>query len=672
MRSYLAGRIATTALLVAGTAAAVGMGATIAASPAGAAAGQVYGGSATGNLVGVTAVTVPGTFQAANVQVGPTTAQAASAGGLSAAPGKNSYAHATNLNADLISGKIPIDNLLVQATQSAPPDNPTPNTAKLASVPADPLLNATVATALASARWAGPDSCVPVGLDIAHGTSTVATANVLTGTPAGAAVVSLVNGSGGPVTSDSSVQMINVPGQTGNGLESIQADQLTGIVLFKGSANELTINVLAPPKITAVATGAPGGASVTYTEPILQVIQGGKVLGTLDAATAHTSLTIPGLATLSLGTLTKTVAADGTSASGSANLLNVQIGVAPLPLSVATVTVAGGSVAASVPKGGVLCPNPLGESHKDSSTTAVAPGQSFNYTISVPNRSICVLDPVTVTDTITAPPGTTVTSTPKGTPSSSNPLALTWNIGPLQPNQTTNITLVINVPPDAPSGFVFSDQGTVSGTCQGAPAGTPPFTQPISFNGPTVFTPGLNGCHLNESNKAADHLQVFPGETFNYYIHVLNDGNQACSNVTVSDPLGSGVSFVSASNGGSNSGGTVTWTIPSVGPGQSVTLTLEVQANPSDTAGMTLPDHATITATEQPGGVPVSTNGPTVTSTSVLAPASPASPGNALGNGSGNGTLPRTGGQPLAPYGLGLLIAGAVALGWRRRTHPRT
>jgi len=683
MRSHLASRLAASALLLFGMATAVGTGATIAASPAGAATGTgTYGGSATGDLVGLTAVTDPGVFQAANVQVGPTTAQAASAANLAAAPGKNSYAHATNLNADLINGNIPINNLLVQATQSAPPDNPTPATAKLASVPADPLLNATVATALASARWAGADQCVAVGTDIAHGTSTAATANVLTGTPAGAAVVSLVNGSGGPVTSDSSVQLINVPGHTGEGLESIQASQLTGIVLFKGSPNELTINVLAPPKITAIATGQPGGASVTYTEPILQVIQGGKVLGTLDAATADTTITIPAIATLTLGTLTKSVAANGTSASGSANLLSVQIGTSPLPLNVATLTIAGGSVAALVPVGGVNCPppvNPIGESHKDLSATVVAPGQSFTYTITVPNHGNCVLDPVTVTDTISGqggapvPTGTTVQSTPAGTPSSSNPFSFTWNIGPLQPNQTTNITMVVTVPAGAPNGFEFLDSGNVSALCQGAAPGTPPFTQPIGFNGPTVFAPSLQACHLDDSNKATDHLQVVPGETFNYYIHVFNDGAQSCSNVTVSDPLGSGVTFVSASNGGKESGGTVTWSLGTIAPGQSLTLSLEVKANPSDTVGMTLPNHATITSTEEANGVPVSTPGPTVTGSSVLAPPNPASPsGAALGSQTGPGTLPRTGGQPLAPYGLGLLVAGAVALGWRRRTHLHT
>jgi uncharacterized repeat protein (TIGR01451 family) len=640
-----------------------------AAAPAGAATLGPYSGAASGNLVGLTALTIPGTLQAAAVALAPTTAQVSSTANLAAATGKDSYARADNLDASLISGSVNLDNLVVEADQSAPPDNPTAATKTLASVPADPLADATLTTATASARWLGADTCVPLGTDIAHGTSTAATANLVTGTPLGSAVVSVVNSAGGPVTSDSSVKLVAVPDQDNEGLQSTQLDQITSIVLFKGTAEEVDINVAAPPMITATATGFPGGASVTYTEPILTVVEGGKTLGTLNAATSQTTLTIPDLATLSLGTLTKTLAANGTSASGSADLLNIQIGVATI--NVANLTVAGGSVAAAVPVGGLPCTNPLGEAHKDSSTTAVAPGQSFTYTITVPNRGVCPLVDVVATDTITAPAGTQVSSVPPPSSVSGGGLTLTYDIGTLAPNATVNIPITIVAPPGTPAGYVFSDAGTVSGMCNNEPPGTPPYTQPISFTGPTTFVPAEPDCHLDQSNKASDHLQVVPGETFNYYVHVLNDGTSECTNVVVTDPLGPGVTFVSATDGGTASGGTVTWTIPTMASGASETLTVEVEANPSDKTGTTLPDTATIRSTQEPNGIPVSTPGPTVTGLSVLAPpnpASPASPDAVVASP----TLPFTGGQPLAPWGLGLLIAGAVAWAWRRRSGMTT
>jgi hypothetical protein len=47
--------------------------------------------------------------------------------------------------------------------------------------------------------------------------------------------------------------------------------ELSSIILFKGTANQLDIDVVAPPVVTATATGVRGGASVTYDEPILTV-----------------------------------------------------------------------------------------------------------------------------------------------------------------------------------------------------------------------------------------------------------------------------------------------------------------------------------------------------------------------------------------------------------------
>lgn len=673
MRSHLVGRLAATAALLMGTATAVGAGAALAtASPAGAQTGA-YGGSASGNLVAASAITIPGTLNVANVAVGPSTAQVSSSAALTAAPGENSYARAANLDAQLISGTIPLNNLLVEAKQSAPPDNPTGVTKTLLSVPADPLVHADVATAFANARWLGADQCLPVGSDIAHSTSSLANASVLTNTTVlGSAAVSLNNSSGGPVTSDSTVGLIAVPGQNGEGVRSTQNDQLTGIVLFKGSPQELTVNVLAPPHIAATATGQPGGASVDYTEPILQILQGGKVIGTLDAKTANTSLTVPGIATLSLGKLTQTLAPDGTSATGSASLLTVAVGIAPLPLNVATIAIAPSSVTATVPAGGVICTNPLGESHKDATASVVAPGQTFNYTVTVPNRGSCTLDPVSVTDTVTAPAGTTIVgSVPPAT--TTNGLTLTYSdIGPLAPNQTVNIQITVMAPTNMANGAQFSNAGTVTGVCQGSPAGTPPFTQQISYTGPQGFTPASSGCHLDDSNKATDHLQVTPGESFDYYIHVFNDGTSDCHSVVVTDPLGGGVTFVSATNGGALSGNTVTWNIPTVASGASVTLAVTVTANASDAVGTTLPDTATINSPDEGHPVNVATGGPTVSTISVLAPPNPATPASGNTNsGASNGptqTLPTTGGHPLAPYGLGLLVAGFAAWGWRRRS----
>jgi uncharacterized repeat protein (TIGR01451 family) len=665
MRSHLAGRVSTSLALLVAAAATVVMttpAANAATAPVTIGAGG-YGGYANGNIVAVTAVNIPGTLQAANVAVAPASTGVSSTGGIAAAPGKNSYARAANLDASLLNGNIPLNNLIVEAKQTAPPDNPTGVSKTLLSVPADPLLNATVADASANARWLGAQ-CVPVGTDIAKSTSSVATANVLPNSPI---TVSVVNAAGGPVTSNSAIGLVDVVGSANKGMAATQTDQITGVVLFKGTANELTINVLAPPQIVAVATGQPTGSKVTYTEPILQVLQGKTVLGTLDAKSANTSITIPGLVTLSLGKLTSSVAKDGTSASGSASLLDVAIGIAPLPLNVATLSIAPSEVLAKVPTGGVFCPpntNPLEEAHKDASSADVAAGQQFTYTVTVPNRGTCTLVNVHVVDTITGPAGTTVvSSTPPA--STTSGLTLTYNdIGPLAPNETKNLQILVQAPTSLADGAQFHNHADITAVCQGSAPGTTPFSKSIDINAPKGFVPGFNGCHLDDSNKTADHIKVFDGETFNYYIHVFNDGNKPCSGVTITDAVPANTSFVSATDGGTLSGGVVTWNIGDLGPGGSHTVVLTVKVDNAVPTGATLPDVAHISSPSEPHGITVSTTGPTVTGISVLN-------GPFLPSAGGTGSLPVTGGvnSRFAPLGLGLLVSAFAAWGWRRRAH---
>ena len=52
---------------------------------------------------------------------------------------------------------------------------------------------------------------------------------------------------------------------------------------------------------------------------------------------------------------------------------------------------------------------------------------------------------------------------------------------------------------------------------------------------------------------------VSPNGSITYTLNVVNNGPSAAAAVVVTDVLPAGVSFVSASNGGSNVAGTVTW-----------------------------------------------------------------------------------------------------------------
>jgi len=635
---------------------------------------SAYQGTATADLVTADALDAPGTFDLANAQVAPANSAVDSGGGLTSGSttGLSSTAHATNLNVNLLSGAIPLDNLLVQANQTAPPDNAKPATDTLLSLPANPLLDATVASASAHARFI-PGQCVPAGTPISDSSSFVADASLLNGViPGGSAKSSLLsvdNAQGATVSSHTTDQLVTVSGQSTDGLESSAETQLTGVTLLSGTPNALTINVVAPDEISASATGTPGGAKVTYQEPILDVVQGGKDLGSLDAANPSMSigpLSGPGglnlgIISLSIGSPTNvTQSSDGTHASGGISLLHVSVPAValgspiPLPAGVPTVLdleVSPLTASATVPSGGVSCPstsggsNPLSELHKDLSSSVVSPGGSFNYIVAVPNRGTCTLTAVNVVDTVSGPSGSTISAT-SPTATSVSGLSATWNdIGPIAPNQTKDLLLTVTAPSSLANGALYSNDVTVSAVCNGSPV-----SNTASISGPTGVVAPTGSCNLAGSDKAASHLQVTPGETFDYYIHVLNAGATPCAGTTVTDTLGPNVTFVSCTGECTNSGGTLSWNVGSLGPDQSETLAVTVSSSSKsgpDPTGTTLPDQATVNATGIPS-VTVQTPGPTVSGTSQLAPPSPATPPTATSPASGS-TGP--GGTPTSSSG---------------------
>lgn len=389
------------------------------------------------------------------------------------------------------------------------------------------------------------------------------------------------------------------------------------------------------------------------------------LLTTLNALQPVVRLSIP---------VQKTAAADGTSASVQASLLRVEIlppaavgALEPLadvlnqilgalgadldgPLLQLDLGPLGASVVA--PAGGITCgepDNPLRELNKHASALEVAPGGTFEYNIAVPNRGPCALTDVTVTDVVTGPNGFEITGVePQGTIDGGR---VSWDIGELAVNETVNLTISIRVPADAPDGATFDDVVTASGNCDGRPVTEDDRVDDI----PVVKDDFTGECNVQFSNKDASHIQVFPGETFSYYVHAFNAGAQPCTNVRIVDDLDDRVSFVSCNKSCTHdeAAGTVTWNLPTLGGGSSAILSVVVQVD-EDATG-TLENTAVITPEGHPP-VTVSTRGPVIGPDSI--PKDPQPPSRA--------PLPRTG--AMMPTGLAALLgAGAIALYALRR-----
>src|SRR3546814_4411289 len=55
-------------------------------------------------------------------------------------------------------------------------------------------------------------------------------------------------------------------------------------------------------------------------------------------------------------------------------------------------------------------------------------------------------------------------------------------------------------------------------------------------------------------SKDASHIEVRPGQTFSYYVHAFNSGEEPCTDVEIVDTLDDRLSFVSCNRGCTNSG----------------------------------------------------------------------------------------------------------------------
>ena len=592
-----------------------------------------------------------------------------------------SRADVANLDATLL-GAVSLDDVLSTGSQTAPPDNQAPVDVTLLDVPIDPVLNLDVSSATAFARWPGDGECVAPGEPISQAFVQTAGADVLE-VPGLGSLVTVVNDAGGATATQSTISTELVDGQAGRALQTESLSQITSVILFQGTPAETAIEIASTPTLTATATGTPGGATAEFSAPVVNIVTADAGIpdlplinlvpldqlgGLLDTVTdgledaINTTLGEAGVLELNvlLGeeTVSTTAAPDGTSVTSSAAAVILELSVLPVvgdPVVAARIAVAPLSAAAQVPVGGIDCDpeeprvdDPLRDLHKDVSQAQVAPGGTFDYTLTVPNRGPCTLTDVVVTDVVTGP-ASSISADPAAT--TTNGDTLTWNVGTIEPNETKTFTLSIGVA-EGSVGQTFSDTLTASGTCDDEPV-----TKTVTLDLPTVSNGFAGPCDLSLSNKRASHLEVTPGQTFNYFIHAFNRGEEDCSSVSVTDTLDDRVSFVSCTDGCTNTGQDVSWTGQSVPGGSGITLTVTVRVD--DDAQGELANTAVITSPDDDAPVTVTWNGPQITDQSVLAPPDPPQLVTI--------TLARTGGDlPLAVL-MGVAVSGLLGLALRRR-----
>ncbi len=186
----------------------------------------------------------------------------------------------------------------------------------------------------------------------------------------------------------------------------------------------------------------------------------------------------------------------------------------------------------------------------------VAPAGTYTYSITYQNPNTVSLTGASITDAI---PADLVFVNATGDWSFVND-TITWSLGTLTPNETGTVTMTVHV------GYLVPP-GTVITNC--AELGTDPF-EPVSncTDVRVLFIPVIN--------KTSPAEMVAPGETFTYSIVYENPNSVSLTGVILTDYIESNLVFVNATGDWSFDDDVVIWSLGTLAPNETGTVTLTV------------------------------------------------------------------------------------------------
>jgi uncharacterized repeat protein (TIGR01451 family) len=235
---------------------------------------------------------------------------------------------------------------------------------------------------------------------------------------------------------------------------------------------------------------------------------------------------------------------------------------------------------------------------KTDSPDPVLAGANITYTLVLTNIGPSNAQDVTLTDVV--PAGTTFVSftAPAGwsttTPAAGGTGAVTATSPALASGGSATFTLVVNVDASAPGGSVITNTATVTSTTN----------DPDATNNSDTETTTVDPLADLSVTKTDSPDPVTAGTDLTYAITVGNAGTSAASNVTLTDVVPTGTTFVSftapadwtTTTPAAGGTGTVTAITATFASGATAAFTLVVNVNASAPDGSTITNTVTVTS----------------------------------------------------------------------------
>ena len=307
--------------------------------------------------------------------------------------------------------------------------------------------------------------------------------------------------------------------------------------------------------VTYTLTAANGGPSPAAAVTLVDSLPAGLTfVSASDGGTAS-----GGVVTWSLG--------DVASGSSVPRTVTVRAATAGAQVNVARVTSATADPDTSDQRATftttVAEPPPMADLSVEKSGPATATvGESVTYTLTAANGGPDAAAAVTLVDSL--PAGLTFVSASDGGTASGG--VVTWSLGDVASGSSVPRTVTVRA---ATAGAQVNVARVTSAT-------TDPDTsdQRATFTTTVAEPPPMADLSVEKSGPATATV----GESVTYTLTAANGGPDAAAAVTLVDSLPAGLTFVSASDGGTASGGVVTWSLGDVASGSSVPRTVTVRA----------------------------------------------------------------------------------------------
>lgn len=231
---------------------------------------------------------------------------------------------------------------------------------------------------------------------------------------------------------------------------------------------------------------------------------------------------------------------------------------------------------------------------KTDSPDPVVAGNNITYTISYSNASTTSATGVVITDTV--PANTSFVSANNGGAVGAG--VVTWDLGTVVGGGAGTVQLVVAVTSPLANGTIILNQYSISsaeqGTVTGLAASTTVTSSPFLVLG-----------------KSDTPDPVVAGSNILYTISYSNTGTAGATGVVITDTVPVNTTFVSATNGGIQSGGVVTWTVGPVNAGAAGTVSMTVQVGGGVANGTTITNSTYSMASNELAtviGAPISTS----------------------------------------------------------------